>query len=70
MAIQDGKVSESCSNLKLSAVFKGNGELTQGPKKAVTSWYEHLMNVLNVPSDHRDEVISRIPSLPPNMDLD
>ena len=55
---------------KLSAVFKENGDLVQGPSAVATTWYQHFLKVLNIPSEYRDDVIHNMPPLAPILELD
>ena len=53
-----------------SAVVKENGDLTQGREEVTARWHQHFMKILNIRSEYRDEVISAMPMLSPNLDLD
>ncbi len=59
-----------CRPIKPSAVLKENGDLTNGPDEVKARWQRHFTNILNVPSEYRDEVIADMPSLSTRWDLD
>ena len=56
--------------IRPSALNKTDGQITQGPEEVAARWQEHFMDILNVPSEYRDEVIDSMPLIPLVSDLD
>ena len=44
--------------------------MTQGNEDLAKRWSEHFQKVLNIPSEHREQVIEDILQLPPLLELD
>ena len=56
--------------MKTRSVWKEDGTLTQGNEDLAKRWSEHFQKVLNIPSEHREQVIEDIPQLPPLLKSD
>ena len=80
-AVKDGKTRWECIRrlqqahtgrrpIRPSAMRKENGELTQGPEEVLHRWHQHFSKLLNEHSEFVNEVIQRMASLPPCLDLD
>ena len=52
------------------AVRKNDGELTDGPSEVLQRWYQHFSNLLNQQSNFDEEVIQRMPTVPPYHEFD
>ena len=44
--------------------------MTRGPEEVKKTWYDHFTQVLNIPSQYRQEVLDELPYLPPVQELD
>ena len=53
-----------------TAMWKENGEVTRSPEEVKQRWHDHFNDVLNVPSQYRQETIDEIPSHPTEWELD
>ena len=53
-----------------TAMWKENGEVTRSPEEVKQRWHDHFNDVLNVPSQCRQETIDEIPSHPTEWELD
>ena len=53
-----------------TAMWKENGEVTRSPEEVKQRWHDHFNNVLNVPSQYRQETIDEIPFHPTEWELD
>ena len=53
-----------------TAMWKENGEVTRSPEEVQQRWHDHFNDVLNVPSQYRQETIDEIPNHPTEWELD
>ena len=53
-----------------AAIWKENGEFTRSPEEVKQRWHDHFNDVLNVPSQYRQETVDEIPSHPTEWELD
>ena len=51
-------------------LYKSDGTMTRGPEEVKKTWYDHFTQVLNIPSQYRQEVLDELPYLPPVQELD
>jgi len=51
-------------------MWKENGEVTRSPEEVKQRWHDHFNDVLNAPSQYRQETIEEIPSHPTEWELD